>query len=128
MRPDERGHEVRCSAMLHLSAFVQPDSTSEVCDGLSSIPGVRRVMVGSVTTDGFVNITAHLEAGSADAAIDLLAHHDVGADDVGLLRLPVLLPLMVRRRGTEIPMPRFGPRWSAGRGGTRTSGPPIWCS
>jgi uncharacterized hydrophobic protein (TIGR00271 family) len=89
--------------MIHLSAFVQPDTTSAVCDGLSAIPGVRRVMVGSVTTDGFVNITAHLEAGSADAAIDLLARHDVRADDVGLLRLPVLLPLVVRRRGARDP-------------------------
>ncbi|HEY5876874.1 MAG TPA: DUF389 domain-containing protein [Ilumatobacteraceae bacterium] len=88
--------------MLHLSAFVKPDSTSAVCDGLSAIPGVRRVMIGSVTTDGFVNITAHLEAGSADAAIDLLAHHDVRADDVGLLRLPVLLPLL-NRRGARDP-------------------------
>jgi uncharacterized hydrophobic protein (TIGR00271 family) len=88
--------------MLHLSAFVEPDSTSAVCDGLSALSGVRRVMVGSVTTDGFVNITAHLEAGSADAAIDVLAHHDVHADDVGLLRLPVLLPLM-HRRGARDP-------------------------
>jgi uncharacterized hydrophobic protein (TIGR00271 family) len=84
--------------MLHLSTYVSPDSTDAIRDGLTAFPGVRRVMVGNTTTDGLVNIIAQVEASAADAVLDLLARHDVNADDASFLRLPVLQPLVMRRR------------------------------
>jgi uncharacterized hydrophobic protein (TIGR00271 family) len=89
--------------MLHLTTFVSPESAAAICDGLSAFPGVRHVMVGTPTTDGFVNVTAQVEASAADAAIGLLASHDVHAEEVSFVRLPVLRPLMMQRRGTSDP-------------------------
>ncbi len=88
--------------MLHLNTFVHPEASGAVCDELASFPGVRHVTVGSTTTDGLVNMTAQIETGSADGVIALLAGHGVGAPEISLVRLPILLPsVMLRGAGTE---------------------------
>jgi uncharacterized hydrophobic protein (TIGR00271 family) len=89
--------------VLHLIAFIRPELTTEVCAGLGAIAGTQHVMVGGTTTDGLVNLTAHIEPGSADQAIDLLAALDIGVDNVSFIRLPVLRPLGWRRRGRSDP-------------------------
>lgn len=83
--------------MLHLSTFVEPDSTGSISDALASFGGVRHVMIGARTVDGLVNLTAQIEPAAADDVIDLLAAHGVPATEIGLLRLPVLQPALVHR-------------------------------
>lgn len=78
--------------MLYLNTFVPPDAAPAVCDGLTSFPGVRHVIVGQQTTDGLVNLTAHVPASAADQVIDVLATYGVLSEDVSFMRLPVLRP------------------------------------
>ena len=102
LRPDDRGHEVGCSTMLQserlrptgldVHAVRRPVSASRSLAWYGPAGRPRRVREHHGTPGGEL---------AADAAIDLLARHDVGADDVGLLRLPVLLPLMVSSTTSE---------------------------
>jgi uncharacterized hydrophobic protein (TIGR00271 family) len=89
--------------VLHLIAFVRPELTDEIREGLEGIPGVRHLIIGGLTTEGLVNLTAQMEPRSADQAIDLLARLDVDADNVSFLRLPVLQPLGWKRRRSSDP-------------------------
>ena len=87
--------------MLHMTTFVRPESTTTICDGLTLFPGVRHVMLGSVTSEGLVNITAQVDPISADDVLDLLARHDVDAGDVAFVRLPALQPRMRQPAGAS---------------------------
>jgi uncharacterized hydrophobic protein (TIGR00271 family) len=84
--------------VLRLDSFVPPDLVHDVSSTLVALDGVRHVTAGAPTTEGFVSVSAEVDAASADVAIERLASLGIESDDVTLWRVPGIQPLGWHRR------------------------------
>jgi uncharacterized hydrophobic protein (TIGR00271 family) len=84
--------------MLRLDSFVPPELVDGVNATLVGLPGVRHVTTGAPTADGMVALSAEVDASSADAVIERLAHLGIASNDLTLWRVPGIQPLGWHRR------------------------------
>jgi uncharacterized hydrophobic protein (TIGR00271 family) len=84
--------------VLRLDSFVPPELVDDVSVTLVGLPGVRHVTTGAPTADGMVGLSAEVDASSADAVIERLAHLGIASNDLTLWRVPGIQPLGWHRR------------------------------
>lgn len=83
--------------MLFLRVYVPEALAEEVASGLGAIDGVRHLARAPLVEPGAAMVTADVEPGSVDAALEALERFDIPADDVLLARLTLIGP--ARRDG-----------------------------
>ena len=90
-RPDQ------ARPVLFLRVYVPEALADEVASGLGAIDGVRHLARAPLVEPGAAMVTADVEPGSVDAALEALERFDIPADDVLLARLTLIGP--ARRDG-----------------------------
>jgi uncharacterized hydrophobic protein (TIGR00271 family) len=89
--------------VLHLRVFGSAYAMTEVAETLSGLGGARHITRSNTGNLGHtVLVTADLEAHAADDALHALRHLGVPPDDVSLLRIDAIQPLIRRPRGASL--------------------------
>ena len=78
--------------MLFLRVFVPGALADDVAAGLGGIDGVRHLARAQLVEPGGVMVTADVEPGSVDAALEALERFEIPSDDVLLARLNLIEP------------------------------------
>jgi len=84
--------------VLQLRAYAPPARAASVGRQLSSVAGVRHVIVGGRTAGNMVQITGEVDDDVADVVLELLRECDLDGDDVVLWRTPSIRPAGWRSR------------------------------
>ena len=90
--------------MLFLRVFVPGALADDVAAGLGGIDGVRHLARAQLVEPGGVMVTADVEPGSVDAALEALERFEIPSDDVLLARLNLIEPTRRRARWAGAPM------------------------
>ena len=88
--------------MLHLRVFGSAYAMAEVAETLSGLSGARHITRTDTGHRQTVIVTADLEPGAADDALHALQHLGVPPDDVSLLRIDAIQPLLRHARGASL--------------------------
>jgi uncharacterized hydrophobic protein (TIGR00271 family) len=88
--------------VLHLRVFGSAYAMAEVAETLSGLRGARHITRTDTGHLQTVIVTADLAAGAADDALHALQHLGVPPDDVSLLRIDAIQPLLRRPRGASL--------------------------
>jgi uncharacterized hydrophobic protein (TIGR00271 family) len=88
--------------VLHLRVFGSAYAMTEVAETLSGLCGARHITRTDTGHRQTVLVTADLEADAADDALHALQHLGVPPDDVSLLRIEAIQPLLRRPRGGSL--------------------------
>jgi len=88
--------------VLHLRVFGSASAMAEVAETLAGLYGARHITRMDTGHRETVIVTADLEAGAADDALHALDHLGVPPDDVSLLRIEAIQPLLRRPRGASL--------------------------
>ncbi len=83
--------------MLFLRVYAPEALADEVASSLGAVDGVRHLARAPLAEPGATMVTADVEPGSVDAALEALERFDIPADDVLLARLTLIGP--ARRDG-----------------------------
>ena len=78
--------------MLFLRVFVPEALADDVAAGLGAIDGVRHLARAQLVEPGAVMVTADVEPGSVDAALEAVERFEIPANDVLLARLNLIEP------------------------------------
>jgi hypothetical protein len=88
--------------VLHLRVFGSAYAMAEVAETLSALCGARHITRMDSGHSRTVVVTADLEADAADDALHALQQLGVPPDDVSLLRIEAIQPLLRRPRGASL--------------------------
>ncbi len=88
--------------MLHLRVFGSAYAMAEVAETLSGLSGARHITRTDTGHRQTVIVTADLEPAAADDALHALQHLGVPPDDVSLLRIDAIQPLLRHARGASL--------------------------
>ncbi len=93
----------RLAPVLHLRVFGPADAMAEVAETLADLGGARHVTrTDTGARADTVIVTADLQADAADDALHALHYLGVPRDDVALLRLDAIQPLLRRPRAASV--------------------------
>jgi uncharacterized hydrophobic protein (TIGR00271 family) len=88
--------------MLQLRIYGPAESLTAIGGDLEARGAARDVALAQGIRDGQVLLTAEITRGSADAVLDMLAHHGVPEDDIMLARLDEVGPIRPGRTAASL--------------------------